>query len=463
MERRPKSDLLRGDPRLALVAILAAAAALRLPGIRYGLPFGNLLNPDEQSIVPRAWRMVHGGGLDPEWFDYPTLVLYLLAPFQGWQGSPSYLSARLVVAALGVAAVAASWWLGRRAYGAAAGVVAAGVVAVQTTHVAYSHMAVTDVPLTLGVAASLALMISGRLEWAGLVAGLAAGAKYPGVFLAFPLLVSAWGQWRRLALSAALGVAAFVGTSPFVAVHSELARDEALRVQRLAREGWLGFEHDSFALFAFSGRVWWTFGPVALVAVAGLAVALRERRRADLALSVFVLVYFANLLTLGAHFDRYLLPLVPALGALAGRIRPLVPLAILFLALPLAWSIRDDVRLTRTDTRVAAADWLERNLPQGARVAADPSTPAVRGIVLPLLLPGPKRGFDSNRAVDRLREQGISHVLVTGAVADRVLAARDRYPREARFYADLRTRARRLYYVSSGKGLAGPWVALYRL
>nr|MBA2357357.1 hypothetical protein [Actinomycetota bacterium] len=178
---------------------------------------------------------------------------------------------------------------------------------------------------------------------------------------------------------------------------------------------------------------------------------------------VFVLVYFANLLTLGAHFDRYLLPLVPALGALAGRIRPLVPLAILFLAVPLAWSIRDDVRLTRTDTRVAAADWLERNLPPGARVAADPSTPAVRGIVLPLLLPGPKRGFDSNRAVDRLREQGISHVLVTGAVADRVLAARDRYPREARFYADLRTRARRLYYVSSGKGLAGPWVALYRL
>ena len=34
-----------------LGVILAAAAALRAVGIQYGLPFGTLLNPDEQSIV----------------------------------------------------------------------------------------------------------------------------------------------------------------------------------------------------------------------------------------------------------------------------------------------------------------------------------------------------------------------------------------------------------------------------
>jgi hypothetical protein len=51
-----------------LAAILGLAATLRLIGIQYGLPFGGLLNPDEQNIVPRAWRMVHGGGLDPHWF-----------------------------------------------------------------------------------------------------------------------------------------------------------------------------------------------------------------------------------------------------------------------------------------------------------------------------------------------------------------------------------------------------------
>src|SRR5262252_6181299 len=198
----PKSDPRRwGGPGTALVAILAGAAALRLVGIQYGLPFGNLLNPDEQSIVPRAWKMVHGGGLDPHWFDYPTLVMYVLAPFQAWDAQPSVLTARIVVVVLGLLAVAASWWLGLRAYGTLAAVVAAAVVAVETTHVAYSHMAVTDVPLTAAIAASLALMIGGRLEWAGVVAGLAAGAKYPGVFLLAPLVVAAWGRWRRLAIS----------------------------------------------------------------------------------------------------------------------------------------------------------------------------------------------------------------------------------------------------------------------
>jgi len=92
-------DALWGGPRVALAAILAGAAALRLVGVGYGLPFP-LLSPDEQSIVPRAWKMVHGGGLDPHWFDYPSLLLYLLAPFQAWEHQPSYLAARLVVGVL---------------------------------------------------------------------------------------------------------------------------------------------------------------------------------------------------------------------------------------------------------------------------------------------------------------------------------------------------------------------------
>ena len=53
----------RARPWIALLAILALAAALRLVGIRYGLPLA-VLNPDEESIVPRAWRMGHGH-LDP--------------------------------------------------------------------------------------------------------------------------------------------------------------------------------------------------------------------------------------------------------------------------------------------------------------------------------------------------------------------------------------------------------------
>ena len=120
---------------LALAGLLALAAALRIPGLRYGLPFP-LLNPDEESIVPRAWELVHGGGLDPGWYDYPSLLLELLAPFQLPFDAPSYGAARAVAAALGLGGVAAAWWLGRSAYGAAAGLLAGAACAVATVHIA---------------------------------------------------------------------------------------------------------------------------------------------------------------------------------------------------------------------------------------------------------------------------------------------------------------------------------------
>src|SRR5207237_4975183 len=175
------------------------------------------LNPDEQSIVPRAWRLVHGGGGDPHWFNYPTLLMYLNAPFQAWQREPSFLTARIVAVMLGLSAIAASWWLGRRAYGS--GVVPAAVVAVCTIEVAYSRVAVTDVPLTLGVAAALALMVKGRIELAGVAVGLATGFKYPGVFLLVPLIVAGWGRWARLGAGVVLAIAAFLASRPFVLVH----------------------------------------------------------------------------------------------------------------------------------------------------------------------------------------------------------------------------------------------------
>jgi 4-amino-4-deoxy-L-arabinose transferase-like glycosyltransferase len=442
--------------------LLALAGAVRLIGIQYGLPFP-LLNPDERNIVPRAWSMVHGGGLDPHWFDYPSLVMYLLAPFQAWQDDPSYLTARLVMVGIALGAVAASWWLGQRAYGPLAGFVAAAVTAVETTHVAYSRMAVTDVPLTLGVAIALALMVSGRIELAGLAVGLAASAKYPGILLLAPLLAAAWGLWRRLVIAVVLAVAGFAATSPFVVLHLGQAAGDAWRVQEAAREGWLGFENDHAAPIEFVARLWDGLGPALLIAAVGLVLALVHRRRADLVLAVFVLVYFADLMTLHAHFDRYLLPLVPALGALAGRLRALAPVTILMLVVPLTWAIRDAHDLTRTDARIVAHRWAVRNIPSGTLLATDPSTPDLEGFrVLRLELPRPGEPPDPRRSVARLRELGVRYVVVTGAIEDRVLAAADHYPRETTFYRDLQ-RQKRVYSVHPRRRLGGPWVEIYRL
>jgi Glycosyltransferase family 87 len=407
--------------------------------------------------------MAHGGGLDPGWYDYPSLVIELLAPFQLALDDPSYLAGRLVVAAVGVAGVAAAWWLGSRAYGTVAGLVAAAFTAVATTHVAYSRSAVTDVPFTTLATVALALMVTRRLELAGLAIGLAAAAKYPGIVLLVPLVFAGYREGRRLALAAGLAVLAFAAASPFVVLHAGTAAGDARRVSERANEGWLGFEHDGAAPVAFAERLWETLGPVLLVAAAGLVLALARRRRADVVLASFALAYFATLLPIDAHFDRYVLPLVPVLGALAGSLRALAPVTLVLLVVPLTWSIRDTRELTRTDTREAAQAWIEHEMPASARIAADPSAPPFDRRVVRLELPAPWQEPDSRRSLRRLRAEGVRYVVVSGAVADRVRAAPEDYPREVAFYDELDRSARRVYRRDPDGGYAGPWIAVYRL
>ena len=442
---------------------LLVAAALRVVGSGYGLPYP-LLNPDEGNIVPRAWDLVHGGGLDPGWYDYPSLLFLVLSPTQLWSADPSYGAARIVAVGVGVAGVAVAWWLGQAAFGRRAALVGAVTVAVATTHVAYSRMAVTDVLLTTLVTIALALMVGGRLEWAGLAVGLAVSTKYPGVALGVPLVVAAWGQWRALARSLAIAVAAFLLTSPFVVIHAGRAWSDITRVQDLARLGWLGFEDDRGLTLAFVDRLWGAVGPLLVVAVVALILAVRRRSPADRVLLAFVAAYWLELVPVHAPFDRYILPLVPVLGVLAGSARLLVPFALVALLVPTIWSIDDALALQGKDTRLVADTWIAAHVPSGDLIAADPSTlPLVGRKVLRLELPGPGRPFDPDRDLARLRREGVVWLLTSGAVTDRVTAEPDRYPREAAFYRSLGNADVAFATSSSVPGLTGPWVRVYRL
>ena len=447
-----------GGPRTVLALVLLAAAALRLVGVRYGLPHGNLLNPDEAQVVPRAWELTNGGGLDPHpFFDAPSLLLYLLAPFESWQPRPSYLTARLVAVAIGLAGVAAAWWLGQRAYGVVGGGVAAVVTGAAGVHVAYSRMAVADVLLTTLVTVVLALLVSGRIEAAGAVAGLAVAAKWPGVLLTAPILVGAWGQWRRAAYAGGLALAAFVLASPFAVLHAGEAASDLWRAQSRAREGWLGFEHDSFSAIAFVESLWDSLGPVLIVALVGLAVGIVRRDRADRVLVSFALVYYVALLPLESHFDRYVLPLVPVLAVLAGRFVAFAPVTLLLLVVPFTWTVRDTEKLTKRDTRAVALQRVNQAVgPRG--VTIDPGLPEPRGVVVRLELPAPWSDFDERRRLDLP-----GFVWVNGSVVDRVRAARDVYPEEAAFYDGLERDARLVFRVDPGDRFGGPWTALFQL
>jgi hypothetical protein len=325
-------------------------------------------------------------------------------------------------------------------------------------------MAVTDVLLTLAVTGTLALLVSGRVEWAGVVAGLAASAKYPGAVLVAPLVVASWGHWQRLARALGLAAVAFVATSPFVIVHAGAAWHDIDRVRRLAQDGWLGFEDDPPTPVAFADRTWDTIGPLALVAVLGLVVAIRRSEQSDRILLAFAVVYGASLLPVAAHFDRYVLPLVPLLAVLAGRRAVLVPLALVTATVPLWWSIEDARSLTGREPRLAAATWIDRTIPRGERIAADPATlPLEDRDVVRLELPGPGRPADPRRRLSSLRANGVRWLVVGGVVTDRVVRAAEHYPREAAFYQSLERLTPAFSTTTEPGRRERPWLRVYRL
>ena len=117
--------------------------------------------------------------------------------------------------------------------------------------------------------------------------------------------------------------------------------------------------------------------------------------------------------------------------------RALAPVTLLLLVVPLTWTIRDDARLTKTDTREVAARLGRtargRRRARRGRPVAAAVQPSYR--VVQLRPAAAERGPPgSGPQPEPAAAQGVHYVVVTGAVADRVLAARERLPGEARFY-----------------------------
>jgi hypothetical protein len=70
---------MRGNPRLrfALGTIAVAALALRLAGTQWGKPYA--YHFDEPFIVKPALRIADSGDLNPHFFRYPSLLIYVEA------------------------------------------------------------------------------------------------------------------------------------------------------------------------------------------------------------------------------------------------------------------------------------------------------------------------------------------------------------------------------------------------
>jgi hypothetical protein len=341
---------------------------------------------------------------------------------QAWQADPSVFSVllgRLTSGFLGTLSVLVTYWLGRETYGRIAGWLAALFLAVAFLHVRDSHYAVPDI--TVAFLTSLAVLFSmlatqrrdrRYLYLAGATAGYAIATKWTVLPVIIPLVVAAFcglriadcrlrvvqpgiGHWA-LVTGSLLG--GFLAGGFQVVLKPAFYRDYALYEWQAGRAGGFGiWQVDTapgwlFYLKTLSyGLGTFLLGLTLAGFLRRLVMAVRVRDRISVLLLSFPLLYFLPMSSTHHYFARYALPLVPfcalfgaeavmAMWTWVGTRRArrewsltavLVVLVVAAIAQPLSWSIKHGAILARQDTRTLAKQWIEANIPAGAKIAMD--------------------------------------------------------------------------------------------
>jgi 4-amino-4-deoxy-L-arabinose transferase-like glycosyltransferase len=406
-----------------IAAILTVAAVARLWGIGFGLPHPNC-RPDEGAIASLASGM-YNGDLNPHSFNYPALFLLVIAATLRvldeslgalqdlgirWSVSvtattTTYLVARLLSAATGIASVWVTFRVALRLFGRNTALAAAAFLALAFLHVRDSHFGVTDVPMTFMVLVAFLFIVrlsesgtTADLIAAGVAAGLASSTKYNAALVALPALVrivagpfaarqSFDARWRRAALFVGFMVAAFLLTSPYsVLDFRRFLADVTFESRHLAQghgvilgRGWRYHLTSTLRYgigipMLFTGALGW------------LLLCWRSPRRGAL-VGLFPVSYYVVLGSGYTVFARYMLPVVPFLcltagyavtaasGWLAARMqRPnwapaMATLGVVGLLLPSAVSVvKFDRLIARTDSRLLVRRWIEQRFPPGTTI-----------------------------------------------------------------------------------------------
>jgi len=395
---------------LALSTLCAVALWLRWANFTW-------MHIDERVFVERTLGF-WGGDLNPHFFNYPTLQLYLASltqylyfvlfsdaqieafiAYAYFADDQAILAiARGLTTVMAVATVPAAAALGHRLYGASGGLVAGFLLCILPLHVRYSHLATTDAPATLWMTLALLFAVrivqQGRVRdfvLAGICAGLAGASKYPTALICPAILAaalcsqSAW-RWRGLALTILCAGFSFALTSPYVLLDfgafwrdfSGMANEHLLNRNAFA----LSKTRPLAGLYALPSHLYYGAGlAFALALLAALAYRPRGWRRDELVVVVAFALFVLLLAFSSSTFMRYALPLAPLSAVLCARLfselaQQKLAIALVGLAFlsaePLYSSWQLHHALTGRDTRTEAAAFLAQHSPQGDMILVAP-------------------------------------------------------------------------------------------
>ncbi len=411
-----------------LAAIVTLGAALRFWGLQWGLPYE--YQSEEYKIVKYALRM-GGGDLNPHFFEYPSLYLYVMLAVYGiyfvigrifgvFAGSHEfalsfvkdptmfYLMGRVIEASCGAAMVYVTFWVGRRFYSEKTGLIAAFFVAALPDLIYVSHIFKGYMGMMILLFAffywCVRMSESGRTRdyvIASLFLGLAISTRYHaapfGIVLVWAhfyrlyfaqdnVTESSWKEHGKFVLSLALIPVFFYVATPYALITPlEFWRDLGANVK--VYSGITGTEGPLISRMGIAANRLYFLGDIgvprwcaAILAGGGLAGLFAVQAK-DIFLILPIVTYY--FIVGGYHnpaagylmqiYPLYIIWCVKGLTEVRGKF--LTGLSYVLVAVAAGWCLWAGMRwsysFTVEDTRTAGKKWIEQNIPAGSRVLVD--------------------------------------------------------------------------------------------
>ena len=422
-----------------LGGIILLALLLRMWRVGFDLPY--IYHPDEPSYVAISQNIFKTGDLNPHFFNYPSLFLYinalvykayyLFGKFIGVFHTPDeilspislamgvsqaqtpaiVLVGRTITIFFGVGTTVLVYLVGKQLTGkAAVGILASLIIAISSTNVWHSRSITPDTFVTFfSLAAFLAsiLIYQQGKSWeyilAGLCVGLTASSKYNGGLIVLPLLLAHFLRYGKVSfqqpkLYLALlfcGVGFFAATPYAILDTTKFLTDLRFEAQHYST-GHSGMAGNS--LDWYLNYMWNSSGLLYLFAAMSVVCGSILYPKETMLLSIFPLSYFAFISSFTVRNDRTFLPLTPFMFLLAAwfliivfdKLRKVQTqsfrrlfltvfacFVIGLLALSVSKTIADTQSITKINSRETARIWIDNNLPTGVNVGIEAYSPFI--------------------------------------------------------------------------------------
>jgi hypothetical protein len=423
--------IIKNFPMISLLlgCVIAAALALRLYGVSFGLPA--MYDPDEPVFMLLGLGLVRGHTLNPHWFGHPgTTTIYTLACIDllvyigghvlGCFANPAafalalyanptivFLPGRLFIVACGVACVFLTFLIGRRLFDDRTGLIAATVLALNPLHIQYSQIIRTDmhasVFMLLCILCSINIVRRGRMFdyiASGILVGVACATKWPAAAVMvcplsaciFKIGIDRPDRRRLVGHLAVIGAASILSliiVSPYLVLDFHTVVFDLKGEGRPHHPGATGGSLFANLFWYLSHPLRESLGLLGLaLAFIGIAFTSMRNRPASVVLFPVVIVFGLFISAQALIWARWVVPLLPffalfiAVGLCGvvqyvaksyGKRTAVFAQSGIFLGLvmPMLLTVQAQARELLNDTRDLASAWIHQHVPAGSTIVVE--------------------------------------------------------------------------------------------